>query len=306
MTIIGTEAPPPVVGPVRPRRPRRRRPSDTVTVGRSKVATAVFNVIGLVIAVIMAFPVYWMINTAFKPPDEVQTFDPVFVPSTLTWSNFSSALNAEYFLANARVSVIVTVGAVVCGMVVGFLGALAVARFRFFGRRTLVLAILIVQMVPFVALLIPLFLTLNRFHLTNTLTGVILTYMILILPYTVWMLRGFIINVPKELDEAAMVDGCTRWQTFYKIILPLVGPGLVAASIYGFIQTWNEFIIINTLNEAENWNLMAWLAGNQTRRGTAWGPLMAGATMTSLPVVIFFLIVQRKVATGLTGGAVKG
>ena len=87
------------------------------------------------------------------------------------------------------------------------------------------------------------------------------------LPYTVWMLRGFIVNVPRELDEAALVDGCNRWQTFYKIILPLVGPGLVAASIYGFIQTWNEFIIINTLNEAENWNLMAWLP--PTRPGGA-------------------------------------
>ena len=128
----------------------------------------------------------------------------------------------------------------------------------------------------------------------------------LILPYTVWTLRGFIVNVPRELDEAALVDGCTRWQTFYKIILPLVGPGLVATSIYGFIQAWNEFIIINTLNEAENWNLMAWLASNQTRRGTAWGPLMAGATMTSLPVVIFFLLIQRNVAAGLTAGAVKG
>ena len=130
--------------------------------------------------------------------------------------------------------------------------------------------------------------------------------LIIVLPYTVWMLRGFIVNVPRELDEAALVDGCTRWQTFYKIILPLTAPGLVAASIYGFIQTWNEFIIINTLNDADKWNLMAWLASNQTLRGTTWGPLMAGATLTSLPVVIFFLIIQRKVAVGLTAGAVKG
>jgi N,N'-diacetylchitobiose transport system permease protein len=236
----------------------------------------------------------------------VQTFDPVFFPSELSWGNFTSALNAPHFLGNLRVSLIVTVGAVIFGLLVGFLGALAVARFRFYGRRALILVILLVQMVPFLALLIPLFLTLNRFQLTNSLTGIIITYMVLILPYTVWMLRGFIVNVPRELDEAALVDGCSRWQTFYKIILPLVGPGLVAASIYGFIQTWNEFIIINTINEAENWNLMAWLASNQTRRGTAWGPLMAGATMTSLPVVIFFLAIQKNVAAGLTAGAVKG
>ena len=131
-------------------------------------------------------------------------------------------------------------------------------------------------------------------------------YVVLILPYTVWTLRGFIHNVPRELDEAALVDGCTRWQTFTHVILPLVGPGLVATSIYGFIQAWNEFIIINTLNNPEKQNLMAWLLQNQTNRGTAWGPLMAGATLTAIPVVIFFLLVHRRIAFGLTAGAVRG
>ena len=274
--------------------------------GRSRVATGAYNIVGLVLAVVMAFPVYWMINTAFKPANELQTFDPQFVPAHPTLDNFRSALHAPNFLTDLSNGVIITCCAVLAGIVVGFLGSLAIARFRFYGRRALILVVLMVQMVPFLALLIPLFLTLNRLHLTNTLTGATITYLILVLPYTVWMLRGFIVNVPKELDEAALVDGCSRWQTFYKIILPLTAPGLVAASIYGFIQTWNEFIIINTLNEAENWNLMAWLASNQTRRGTAWGPLMAGATMTSLPVVVFFLMIQKNVAAGLTAGAVKG
>jgi N,N'-diacetylchitobiose transport system permease protein len=287
-------------------RPRWRRQADSVEVGRSRVGTVVFNAIGILVTVIVAFPVYWMINTAFKTPDEVQTFDPVFFPSAPSFTNFSQALFATNFLTNLRVSLIVTGCAVVFGLVVGFLGALAVARFRFYGRRALVLTILMVQMVPLVALLIPVFLMLNGLRLTDTLIGVTGVYVVLILPYTVWMLRGFIVNVPRELDEAALVDGCNRWQTFYKIILPLMGPGLVAASIYGFIQCWNEFIIINTLNGPENWNLMAWLAANQTRRGTAFGPLMAGATITSLPVVIFFLIIQKNVAAGLTAGAVKG
>jgi len=272
----------------------------------SRSGTVVSNVVGLLFAVAMTFPVYWMINTAFKPVTELHTIDPQFVPVHPTLDNFRSALGAENFLTDLGNGVIVTVFAVLGGIVVGFLGALAIARFRFYGRRALVLVVLLVQMIPFLALLIPLFLTLNRFGLTNTLTGVTITYLILVLPYTVWMLRGFIINVPRELDEAALVDGCGRWQTFYKIILPLTAPGLVAASIYGFIQTWNEFIIINTLNDADKWNLMAWLASNQTQRGTNWGPLMAGATLTSLPVVVFFLIIQRNVAMGLTAGAVKG
>jgi N,N'-diacetylchitobiose transport system permease protein len=306
MTVAGPQAPP--VADAVPSLPRRgpRRQRETALAGRSRTATAVFNLVGLVFTVAMAFPVYWMLNTAFKPVGEVETFDPQFVPEHPTLDNFRSALHAPNFLVDLKNGVIITVCAVLAGMVVGFLGALAIARFRFYGRRALILIVLIVQMIPFVALLIPLFLTLNKIHLTNTLTGATVTYMILVLPYTVWMLRGFIVNVPKELDEAALVDGCNRWQTFYRIILPLTAPGLVAASIYGFIQTWNEFIIINTLNDADKWNLMAWLASNQTLRGTTWGPLMAGATLTSLPVVIFFLIIQRKVATGLTAGAVKG
>ncbi|HEU4423159.1 MAG TPA: carbohydrate ABC transporter permease [Pilimelia sp.] len=305
MSVTGAQAPPTGAIPARPRRVRRRA-SEAVGVGRSRAGTVVANVVGLAFAIVMAFPVYWMLNTSLKPPNEIQTFEPVFFPSSLTWANYASALNAPHFLGNLRVSLIVTTGSVIGGLIVGFLGALAVARFRFYGRKPLIAVILVVQMVPFLALLIPLFLIMNRVNLTNTLPGVTLVYIVLILPYTVWMLRGFIINVPRELDEAALVDGCNRWQTFYKIILPLVGPGLVAASIYGFIQCWNEFIIINTLNEQENWNLMAWLASNQTRRGTAWGPLMAAATMTSLPVVIFFLMIQKKVAAGLTAGAVKG
>jgi N,N'-diacetylchitobiose transport system permease protein len=295
-------APPPVPATTR-RVPRGR---DSVTAGRSRTATLLFNAVGLIFALVMAFPVYWMINTAFKPADEVQTFTPHFWPYHPTLSNFTSALRAENFVTDLKNSLIITTLSVLGGLLVGFLGALAVARFRFYGRRALVLVILIVQMVPFLALLIPLYLSLNAIHLTNTLPGIMLVYLIIVLPYTVWMLRGFIVNIPRELDEAALVDGCTRWQTFYRIILPLTGPGLVAASIYGFIQTWNEFIIINTLNSPENQNLMAWLVSNQTLRGTAWGPLMAGATMAALPVVVLFLIIQRNVATGLTAGAVKG
>lgn len=300
MTVAGPQAPPVVAIP------RRRGRRDSAVAGRSRAATVLFNLVGLLFATVMAFPVYWMINTAFKPVNEVQTFEPQFVPSHPTLDNFRSALNAPNFLTDLKNSIVVTVCAVLAGMVVGFFGALAIARFRFYGRRALILVVLIVQMIPISSLLVPLFLTLNKVNLTNTLTGVTVTYMILIMPYTVWMLRGFIVNVPKELDEAALVDGCNRWQTFYRIILPLTAPGLVAASIYGFIQTWNEFIIINTLNDADKWNLMAWLASNQTLRGTTWGTLMAGATLTSLPVVIFFLIIQRNVATGLTAGAVKG
>ena len=292
----------------RPSNLRRALAAGAEEGGRRKgrAGTIVANTVGVLFTLVMAFPAYWMVNTAFKPPNEILTFTPHFLPENPTLTNFTSALRAPLFLDVMWNSLIVTTSSVAAALVIGFLGALAVARFRFYGRRALIMVVLLVQMVPFIALLIPLFLMLNSVQLTNTLPGVIMVYAVLILPYTVWTLRGFIHNVPRELDEAALVDGCTRWQTFTHVILPLVGPGLVATSIYGFIQAWNEFIIINTLNAQENQNLMAWLLNNQTQRQTFWGPLMAGAIITSVPVVIFFLMIQKNIAAGLTAGAVKG
>jgi len=271
-----------------------------------RVGTVIANTVGILFTAMMAFPAYWMINTAFKPANEVLLFEPNFLPEHPTLANFVSAVKAPYFLTDLRNSLIITLSSVAGALVVGFLGALAISRFRFYGRRALIMVILTVQMIPLVALIIPLFLLLNKFELTDSLPGVILVYVMLILPYTVWTLRGFIHNVPRELDEAALVDGCTRWQTFTRVILPLTAPGLVATSIYGFIQAWNEFIIINTFNSPEHENLMAWLLSNQTNRATFWGPLMAGAVITSLPVVVFFLMIQKNIAAGLTAGAVKG
>jgi N,N'-diacetylchitobiose transport system permease protein len=289
------------------RRPRKAAADDgSLTVGRSRAGTILANTVGIVFGIVMLFPVYWVINTAFKPADEVLALTPSFWPKNPTFDNFLSAFKAEFFLQDMLNGVIITVMAVAGALVVGFLAALAIARFQFYGRKAIILVVLAVQLVPFLSLLIPLFLMLQSVSLTNSLVGVSITYLVLILPYTVWTLRGFISGIPRELDEAALIDGCTRAQVFWRIILPLTGPGLVATSVYGFIQAWNEFIIINTLNSPDKQNLMAWLLQNQTSRGTAWGPLMAGAIITSIPVVVFFLIIQRNIATGLTAGAVKG
>jgi N,N'-diacetylchitobiose transport system permease protein len=289
-------------------RPRRRpaRESDTVTVGRSRLATVLANAVGIGFVILMAFPVYWVLNTAFKPSNEILQFDPTLFPHNPTFDNFVSAFNAPYFQQSLINGVLITLGAVFGAIVVGFLGALAIARFKFYGRKGIILVVLGVQMVPLVAVLIPLFLMMQGFGLTKNLLGVAIVYIVLILPYTIWTLRGFIYGIPRELDEAALIDGCTQRQVFWRIILPLTGPGLVATSVYGFIQAWNEFIIINTFNDQSQQNLMAWLLQNQTQRGTYWGPMMAGSIMTAIPVVIFFLIIQRHIATGLTAGAVKG
>ena len=164
-----------------------------------------------------------------------------------------------------------------------------------------------VQMIPITALIIPLYVLLARADQVDRLTGVIITYLTFVLPFTVWTLRGFVIGIPRDLEEAAMVDGCTRFGAFLRILVPLIAPGLVATSVFAFVQAWNEFIFAYVLlSSQENQTLQVWLASFTTRRGTDWGPLMAGATLTSLPVVVFFALVQRKVAFGLTAGAVRG
>jgi N,N'-diacetylchitobiose transport system permease protein len=202
---------------------------------------------------------------------------------------------------------------IITGVVVGlslvlaFLAALALAKFRFYGRKGFIVIIFAVQMVPLNALIIPLYIALSRVHQVDKLTGVIVTYLTFVLPFCVWTLRGFIIGVPRELEEAAMVDGSTRFGAFLRILLPLVAPGLVATSIFAFIQAWNEYIMAYVLLQSpEKQTLTIWLANFTTQRGTDWGSLMAGATLTALPVVLFFVLVHRRIAFGLTAGAVRG
>lgn len=274
---------------------------------RGRAAKSIFNVIAVLVGVLFAFPIYWMVNTAFKSADEYQTLTPRFWPHSPTLTNFTSAVHVGRFADDLRNSLILTVVSVLFSIVIGFLGALAIARFRFAGRKMLIFVIMVVQMLPMAVMVVPIYKVLADAHQTDSLTGMIIIYIGLVMPYTVWTLRGFIVNVPKELDEAAMVDGCSRWQTFFRIILPLVGPGLVATSVYGCIQIWNEWLVIYTINvNNTKQNLMVWLTDQSTLHGTAWGPLMAGAIITSLPVVILFLVIQRHIATGLTAGAVKG
>ncbi len=285
------------VAPAVPRAAGRRR----------RLGSVGWNLLGLVVFVVMIFPVYWMVATAFKTGQDIFSYTPRWFPLHPTLANFGDAIHRQYFWQNVRNSLIVVGVVVTLSLTLGFLAALALAKFRFYGLRAFIVLIIAVQMVPLNALIIPLYITLSRAHQVNKLSGVIITYMTFVLPFTVWTLRGFIHGVPRELEEAAMVDGTTRFGAFVRILLPLIGPGLVATSIFAFIQAWNEYIIAYVLlSSPEKQTLTVWLASFTTNRGTAWGPLMAGATLTALPVVVFFLLVQRRIAFGLTAGAVRG
>ncbi len=224
-----------------------------------------------------------------------------------TLSNFSQAIHRAYFWRDVENSLIIVAMVVTLSLVVGFLAALAIAKFDFYGRKAFIVLMIGIQMIPLSALIIPLYILMSRIGQVDKLSGVIITYMTFVLPFTVWTLRGFLMGVPKELEEAAMVDGSTRFGAFARILLPLVAPGIVATSIFAFIQAWNEFIIAYVfLSSEKKQTLTIWLASFTSLRGTDWGPLMAGATLTALPVVVFFVLIQRKIAFGLTAGAVRG
>ncbi len=275
---------------------------------RRRITRVAVNAAGVVVTLIALFPVYWMVLTSFRRNVDIHSLTPSFVPTNATLNNYRTVFERDYFWTAMRNSALVTLTVVFLALAVGFLAALALSRFRFRGRAAFIVAVIAIQMIPSEALIISLFQVLDGRDLTNRIIGLSLTYLIFVLPFTIWTLRGFVSGVPLELEEAARVDGASRFGAFMRVTLPLVAPGLVATGIFAFILAWNEFIFALVLmNRPETQTAPVWLqAFNEGARGTNWGGVMAGSTLLAIPVVIFFLIVQRRVTAGLTAGAVKG
>jgi N,N'-diacetylchitobiose transport system permease protein len=276
--------------------------------GRRGRTRFVWDAVGLLLFVVIAFPVFWMVSSAFKPDEELNGATPTWFSLHPTISHFRDAINRPFFWDGIKNSLIVVSVTVALAMVLAFLAAIALAKFRFGGRKAFIVLIIGIQMLPQAGLIIPLYVVLARYHQVNALSGVIVTYMTFVLPFSVWTLRGFLLGIPKDLEEAAMVDGSSRVGSFCRILLPLVAPGLVATSIFAFITTWNEYIFARVLlNDQSKQTATVWLSYfTGTSRNTDWGGLMAGSTLIAIPVIVFFLLVQRKISFGLTAGAVRG
>jgi N,N'-diacetylchitobiose transport system permease protein len=266
------------------------------------------DVAGLLIFVVCAFPVYWMVNTSLLPRREIRSPDPTWLPLGGSLDNYRRALEGGRFFDALGVSLAVTAATVVLALVFAFLAALAVSRFRFPGRKSFIVTLLLIQMIPVEALFISQYKMLEGFHLLNTIAGLTLVYVANVLPFTIWTLRGFVAGVPFELEEAAMVDGCSRFQAFRRITFPLLAPGLVATGVFGFIQAWNEFsLAVVVMTREDKRTLPLWLSSFlDVNRGVDWGAIMAGSTLIAIPVIVFFLLVQGRMVAGLTAGAVKG
>ena len=274
---------------------------------RRVASRLLLNATALLVFAVTVFPIYWMVATGFKRGVDILSFEPKWLPLPGTLENFRSAIGKPHFAQDVVNSVIVVVATVLLSIGLAFLAALAAARFDFRGRKALIVMLIMVQMVPLEALIIPIYLMLDRAGQTDRLVGIVVTYLTFVLPFTIWTLRGFIVNIPMELEEAAMVDGCSRAGAFRRILFPLVAPGLVATAVFSFILVWNDYLIAYVLlRSPEKQTLGIWLASFTTNHGTEWGGVMAGSTLYAIPAVVFFLLVQRRVVSGLTAGAVKG
>ncbi|MEV7449773.1 carbohydrate ABC transporter permease [Streptomyces nigra] len=265
------------------------------------------NVTAVVLFVGFVFPVYWMFATAFKPTGDIISEDPVWFPTDVTFEHFQRATGVDHFWTYVTNSLVVTLCAVAFALIIALAGAFALARMRFKGRRGFVIGFMLAQMAPWEVMIIAMYMIVRDASMLNSLLPLTVFYMMMILPFTILTLRGFVAAVPRELEEAAMVDGCTRSQAFLKVILPLLAPGLMSTSLFGFITAWNEFPLVLVLNkEAESQTLPLWLSSFQTAFGNDWGATMAASSLFAVPILILFVFLQRRAVSGLTAGAVKG
>jgi ABC-type glycerol-3-phosphate transport system permease component len=270
------------------------------------------NLLGLLVALITLFPILWMVSTAFKPASEWYSLTPHPFPAHPTLGNFRAVIDGTAtgtpywnFLKN---SLFVTVIAVLASALISLLAAVGVARFRFRFRSTYLIMLLIVQMLPQQALVIALYIDFRSLSLLDSLVGLILVYTAFAIPVTIWMLRNFVAAVPRELEEAAAIDGAGPVRIFWRILLPLVTPGLIATSVFAFIFAYNEFIFALTFlgTDTAKFTLPLYVQYFYGRTGANWGAIMAASTLFTVPVMVFFLLVQRRLQYGLVAGAVKG
>lgn len=281
--------------------PRRRR----LRPGRIAASA-----VAVLVALAWVFPVYWMVNSSLLPNTVLTSTTPRFLPVGGSFDNFIAVINEGTFWPALGMSTAITLTTVVFCLLFAFLAALAISRFRFRGRASFVLTVLFIQMLPAEGLFIAQYKLMSSLNLLNSVIGVSILYIAAVVPFTIWMLRGFVAGVPIELEEAAMVDGLSRTQAFFRITFPLLAPGLVASGVYAFLQAWNEFTIALVILQKEEYRtLPLWLRGfvqASATRATDWGQVMAASTLVAVPVIVFFLIVQGRLTSGLVAGAVKG
>ena len=250
-------------------------------------------------------PYAWMILTSIKPTPEIGVWPVRYLPHSATFEHYRDLVTHTSFAGNLLNSLIIATGAALVGLALSIPAGYAFSRFRFRGRSGLMTAFLTINMFPIVLLIIPLFLAMRTLGLLDTFLGVIIGHSTFAIPFAVWMLTSYFSTIPRELDEAATIDGASRLQAIRLIILPLVMPGVVTAGIYIFITSWNEYLFAMMLSGENVRTVTVALQLFIGEFTIQWGLLTAGGTLIALPVTLLFLLVQKRLVGGLTAGAVK-
>lgn len=281
--------------------------------GRPSIAAQVLTYAALlVVTAAVLYPVLLVCKKAFEPGRQF-ALSASPVPDAVTLDHFRDLMAAEgphgelLFLRHALNSAVVALATTVVGVVLSCTAAYALSRFRFPGRRAGLTTFLVVQMFPASMLLLPLYVLLDRLHLLNSLVGLVLVYATTAIPFCVWTLKGYFDSLPKELEEAARIDGAGPWRIFFTIILPLARPGIAVTALFSFMTAWNEFIMASTfMTDETQYTLPVLLQSSVGQYSADWGLFAAGAIVTSLPVMALFYVLQRSLVGGLTAGSVKG
>jgi multiple sugar transport system permease protein len=261
----------------------------------------------VLLAIVVLFPFYWMTITSFKNEEQMRSLISMFWPRPLVGENYEQLLSKTDFVKWYGNSATVAISSTLIATAVGTIGAYALARLRFLGRGFMASATLITYLVPPSILFIPLYAQMRNLGLANSLAGLIAAYPSFTVPFVTWLLMGYFESIPEELEEAAMIDGATRFGAFYRIVLPLSAPGVLAAGLYAFTQAWNEFLYaLVFITDGKLRTLPVGLASFITGDVYGWGYLMAGAVLTTLPVIAAYIYLQKYMVEGLTAGSVKG
>jgi len=257
------------------------------------------------LAIFCVLPIVVMFVTSLKLQTQIFNTGINFI-FTPTLQNYRDVLNEGGFMRYLSNSLIVGLASTLITLVLGCMAAYGLARFRFRGRNTVAYTTLLLRTVPLAVLAVPVFMIWNEAGIINSLSGLVLLYVAVNLPFTIWLLYGFIAQVPIELEEAALMDGCSPIQVFYKVVLPLIKPGLAAASIFTFRIAWNEFILALVLTDRATRTLPVAASLYITDIGVDWGRIMALGSLIAIPPLLFTFIAAQQIITGLTAGSVKG
>jgi len=276
---------------------------------RTRPATRFLQYVAvLAYLVFLGFPLLWLISSSLKSPQEFASITPSLLPKHLNLSNYSDALSEQGLVRGLGNSLQISIYSTILVLIVALPVSYALARFRSRLRPLTNGWILVSQVFPVILIVIPLFMILRRLHLTNTIPGVVIVYMVWSLPFALWMLQGYVAAVPRELEEAASVDGASRLRTIVSIVMPLLRPGLIATAMFTFISAWNEFFFaLVLLQDPQLKTLPLVLARFVGAEGQVqFGPLAAASVLATVPSLVFFAFLQRRLTSGLLSGAVKG